>query len=209
MEFSPLFPLNSPQWPVAPKPFIEKYYQIPTMSLQIVTFIVIGYYFPRLDIFLIPIFNRRYQNSLIYTPIPFFPHKSLPLKFYSYFEPSFSKHFRISIFKNLFANLFSKFQRSISIPLLQVSNPQFLYFICLISLHTSFRNFMELLSCTRFMFLNQHLQEMISDQFHILTFYIYNIHVLFIKIHTSFILFLLLNLKHFSNFMSDLYLGFT
>jgi len=102
--------LSIPLWSIAPKPIIGKNYQNPTMSLQIVTFIVIGYYFLHLGIFLMSIFNGRYQNLLIYTSVPFFPHKLLPLKFNSHFEPFlFFWHFRTFIFKNLFANQFSEF----------------------------------------------------------------------------------------------------
>jgi hypothetical protein len=80
------------------------------MSFQIVTFIVIGYYFLCHSIFLMSIFNGWYQNSLIYTSVPFFPHKLLSLKFNSYFKPFlFFWHFRTFIFKNLFANQFSEF----------------------------------------------------------------------------------------------------
>jgi hypothetical protein len=97
--FSSLTSQSSP-WPFASKPFIGNNYQIPTMSFQIITFIVIEYYFPCPHIFLLSIFNMQYQNSLIYTPVPLFPHKSLSLKFNPHFEPFlFFGHFRTSIFK--------------------------------------------------------------------------------------------------------------
>ena len=68
------------------KPYIGNICQIPTMSFHIVNFIIIRYYFSRSGIFLISIFNMRYQNSLIYTSIPFFPPKSLPFKFNLHLE---------------------------------------------------------------------------------------------------------------------------
>ena len=136
------------------------------MSLQIIIFIVIGYYFRSPSIFLISIFNRQCRNSLIYTSVPFFPHKSLLFKFNSHFEFFlFFQHFSHFYLKNLIANYFFEFQRSISLPLLQVSNLQFSYFVCLISLYTSFRNVMELLNCIVFTFLNQHYKQQFQINF--------------------------------------------
>ena len=101
MEFFTLSPLNSHM--ATFKSFIGMNYQIPTISFQIVTFIIIGYCFPRLGIFLILIFNRQHQNSLS-TPVPFFRHKSLPLKVNSYFEPFFFP----GIFTLLYLNIHSQ-----------------------------------------------------------------------------------------------------
>jgi hypothetical protein len=47
-----------------------------------------------------------YQNSLIYTPIPFFPPKSLPFKFNLHFKLLFCGHFSHFYLKHLFANHF-------------------------------------------------------------------------------------------------------
>jgi len=122
------------------------------MSLQIINFIVIVYYFRHPGIFLISIFNKQCRNSLIPQYL-FFLINHFCLNLIHILNFFYFSHFYL---KNLFANHFFEFQRSISLPLLQVSNLQFSYFVCLISLYTSFRNVMELLSCIVFTFLNQH-----------------------------------------------------
>ena len=127
------------------------------MSLHIIIFIVIRYYFYCSNIFLISIFKRQYQNSLFYSTIPLFSHNHFRLNVIHILNHFLIFwHFLHFYFKSLFANHFYQFQRSLSLPLLQVSNLQFSYFICLISLYTPFINVMELLIYTVFKFLNQH-----------------------------------------------------